>query len=365
MAGHTAEIADGWPQAGPVADTMTAVTFREFGGPEVLRAESLPTPQPMAGEVLIRVGAVSVGRLLDLVARSGNHPYAKFTFPHVLGAEHAGVIAAIGPDVEGFSIGERVATFPVVTCGDCELCLARYTELCPSLQIIGTHRQGAYAEYITVPADIVNIVPATMTPTDAVAVALAGAVALNQFDRAGLQPGDRVIVQGASSALGSTTALMARHLGADVIVTSRHESKRQRLRELGFTKVLDATAESFPADVRKEFEGRGAKIIVDNLGEARTWANGMQALDIGGTIVSSGAFLGREVTVSLQRLYSSGQRIIGVRTGNLSSARRLWGEVRQGFRSPTDRSFALHDAAEAHRYVESSSNVGRVSLVVT
>jgi NADPH:quinone reductase and related Zn-dependent oxidoreductases len=354
----------GWPAACPIPTTMTAVTFRQFGGPEVLRAEQIETPTPAPGEVLIKVGAVSVGRLLDLVARSGKHPYAKFAFPHILGAEHAGVIAGLGEGVDGFSIGDRVATFPVITCATCEFCLVGYTELCVSLQIIGTHRQGAYAEYIAVPSEVVNLVPEGMTPTEAVAVALAGAVALNQFDRAGLRPGDRVIVQGATSALGSTTALMARHLGAEVIVTSRHEDKRERLREFGFDVVLDATSESFPADVRQAFGGRGAKIIIDNLGESRVWANGMQALDVGGTVVSSGAFLGHDVTISLQRLYSSGQRVIGVRTGNLGSARRLWNEVRGGFRSPTDRTFSLADAADAHRYVESNSNFGRVSLVV-
>jgi hypothetical protein len=73
----------------------------------------------------------------------------------------------------------------------------------------------------------------------------------------------------------------------------------------------------------------------------RALANGMQALDIAGTLLSSGAFLGRDVTVSLQRLDSSGQRNIGVRTGNISSAHRLWDEVREGFRNPTDRTFAL------------------------
>ncbi len=359
----TDTIGASWPTISAVPATMTAVTFREFGGPEVLRAEPIETPAPAPGEVLIKIGAVSVGRLLDLVARSGNHPYAKFAFPHILGAEHAGVIAGLGAEVEGLSVGDHVATFPIITCAACEFCVLGSTELCSSLQIIGTHRPGAYAEYISVPSSVVNLVPDTMTPTEAVAVTLAGAVALNQFDRAGLQPGDRVIVQGGTSALGSTTALMAHHLGAEVIVTSRDAEKREKLRNLGFGVVLDATSESFAEDVRQAFAGRGAKIIVDNLGDPRVWANGMEALDKGGTMVSSGAFLGREVTVNLQRLYSNGQRVIGVRTGNLESARRVWDEVRRGFRSPTDRTFSLADAADAHRYVESNSNFGRVSLV--
>ncbi len=353
-----------WHPLQPVPDQMIAVTFREFGDPDVLRPEPLPTPAPGIGEVLVQVRAVSVGRLLDLVARSGRHPYAQFTFPHVLGAEHSGVVAAVGEGVTEVAVGDRVAIFPVVNLVEDDLTRAGYPELSPALQIIGTHRPGAYAQYCVVPAVNVYPVPEGMGPVEAVAVALAGAVAMNQFYRVGLQPGHRVIVQGATSALGSTTALLARHLGAEVLVTSRAEEKRVRLRELGFTHVLDATSPDFPTAALEAFGGKEADIVVDDLGDAIVWANGMDVLAAGGAVVSSGAFLGREVTVNLQRLYSRGQRIVGVRTGTPDAARRMWAEVASGFRSVIDRTFDLKEAPQAHRYVESSSNLGRVALVV-
>jgi len=353
----------GWPAAGPVPATMRAVAFHEFGGPDVLRVDEVPTPRPGSDEVLIRVAAVSVGRLLDLVARAGRHPYATFTFPHVLGAEHTGVVAAVGNGVTGFAIGDRVATFPVLTDPACPMVAAGFAELSPTARIIGTHLSGAYADYIAVPATNVSAVPDGMSPADAVALALAGVVAMNQFTRAGLVAGQRVVVQGASSALGSTTALLARHLGARVIVTSRDEAKRTRLRELGFDAVLQASSTSFAADVRDAFDGHGADIVVDNLGDPLVWTHGMDALAAGGTMVSSGAFLGRMVPVDLQRLYSFGQRIIGVRSGNLSAAQRLWVEAAAGFRSVVDRTFPLTEAPRAHEYVEASANVGRVALL--
>jgi len=342
---------------------MRVVAFHEFGGPDVLRVDEVPTPQPAPGEVLIRIAAVSVGRLLDLVARSGRHPYAKFTFPHVLGAEHTGVVAAVGADVAGFDVGDRVATFPLLTDPDCPMVTAGFAELSPTARIIGTHLSGAYADYIAVPATNVSAVPEGMSPAEAVAVALAGVVAMNQFTRAGLVAGQRVVVQGASSALGSTTALLARHLGARVIVTSRDETKRERLRELGFDAVLQASSPTFAADVRDVFDGSGADIVVDNLGDPALWTHGMDALAPGGAMVSSGAFLGRTVPVDLQRLYSFGQRVIGVRSGNLAAARRLWAEAASGFRSVVDRTFPLTEAARAHEYVEASANVGRVALL--
>lgn len=353
----------GWPFAAPVPATMRAVAFHEFGGPEVLRVDEVPTPRAGSGEVLIRIAAVSVGRLLDLVARSGRHPYATFTFPHVLGAEHAGVVAAVGEGVTGFTVGDRVATFPVLTDPNCPTVAAGFAELSPTARIIGTHLSGAYADYIAVPATNVFGVPDGMSPADAVALALAGVVAMNQFTRAGLVAGHRVVVQGASSALGSTTALLARHLGARVIVTSRDEIKRARLRELGFAAVLQASSPTFADDVRDVFGGRGADIVVDNLGDPQVWTHGMDALAAGGAMVSSGAFLGRTVPVDLQRLYSLGQRVIGVRSGNLDAAHRLWGEAGAGFRSVVDRTFALTEAPRAHEYVEASANVGRVALL--
>ncbi|MBF4571859.1 zinc-binding dehydrogenase [Herbiconiux sp. VKM Ac-1786] len=344
---------------------MTGVVFREFGGPEVLKPESMPVPEPGPGDVLVRVGAVSVGRLLDIVARSGKHPYATFQFPHVLGAEHAGTVAAVGPGVDGVSVGDRVAVFPVVVPADDEMVLAGFGELASSVAIIGTHRQGAYAQYSRVPAANLLPVTADIDPVEAVSVALAGGVAMNQFDRAGgVGPGTRVIVQGATSALGSTTALLAKHLGADVIVTSRHESKRERLRELGFTHVLDAIDGDFPDRVREAFGGKGAQVIVDNLGAPLIWEHGFEVLAPGGTVVSSGAFLGHQVPINLQRLYSLGQRVVGVRSSNLNSAKKAWGEVSAGFRSVVDRTFSLTDAAAAHQYVESGGNVGRVALTV-
>jgi NADPH:quinone reductase-like Zn-dependent oxidoreductase len=344
---------------------MRAVTFREFGGPEVLRVEEMPTPKPGRGEVLVRVEAVSVGRLLDLVARSGKHPYMTFTFPHILGADHAGVVAQLGEGVEGVAVGDRVAVFPVVLEGEDKMTRAGRADLSPGVRIIGTHRPGAYAQYTAVPAENLLPMPADLSPSDAVAVVLAAAVAENQFHHAGgVGPGSRVIVQGATSALGSTTALYALHRGADVVVGSRDPAKRDRLREIGFAHVLDCNPSDFATRAREAFGGEGADVVVDNLGEPTLWDCGFDALGPGGTVVSSGAFLGRIVPLNLQRLYSQGHRIVGVRSGTLASARRAWTEVEQGFRSVVDRTFPLEDAPAAHAYVEAGGNVGRVALTI-
>lgn len=173
-----------------------------------------------------------------------------------------------------------------------------------------------------------------------------------------------MLVQGASSALGSLTASLARHLGGHVIAASRSAAKRQRLEGLHPDAVLDPAEPGFVQEIRALTGGRGADIVVDNLGEPGIWAASLAALAPGGALVSSGAFLGRDVTVDLPRLYLRGQRIIGVRTGNATSARAVWAEADRGFRPMVDATFALADAARAHRYLQDEQNVGRVALLV-
>lgn len=355
----------GWPSLTAAGATMRAVVFREFGAPEVLHTEEIPVPAVRPGEVLVQVAAVSVGRFLDLAARAGVHPYRGYTFPHVLGAEHAGLVAAAGAGVTGWQAGDRVACFPALTDGTCRFCRDGYQELCTSLTLIGTHRPGAYAEYVAVPADSLYRVPDGVSPVQATGLALSGVVAMNQLRRAGFRPGQWVLVQGASSGLGSVTASLAAHLGGQVFAASRSEAKRDRLRAmLNVKATLDPADPDFAGQVRELTGGHGADIVVDSLGEPALFQLSLASLAPGGTLVSSGAFLGRDVTVDLPRLYLNGQRIVGVRTGNPASAEALWAEVGRGFRAPLDTTFPLADAALAHRYLAGEQNTGRVALLV-
>ncbi|MEJ2884986.1 quinone oxidoreductase family protein [Actinomycetospora aeridis] len=363
-----------WPAVPPeIPGTMAAVVFDRFGPPDVLRLDAVPTPAPGPGEVLVRVAAVCVGRFLDVSLRAGRHP-VKPALPHVLGVEHAGTVVAVGDaaqrsstvetgdEVRGVAVGQHVAVWPVLGCGDCTACAAGSTEACPRLHIAGVHGPGAYAEYTVVPEAAVWAIPDDLDPATAAGVALAGPVAMNQLQQAGLRAGDWVLVAGAASALGATTAELARHLGARVIGTSRAAWKRERLRGLGLEAALDPTAASFVDDVRAVTGGAGVAVAVDDLGEPDIFARLTDVLAPRGVLVSSGAFLGGTVPLDLARLYTLNQRILGVRTGNAASARALWAEVGRGFRPVVDRSFPLEAAADAHRFLEADDNMGRIVL---
>jgi NADPH:quinone reductase-like Zn-dependent oxidoreductase len=341
---------------------MRAVAFSHFGGPEVLHQIEVDTPRVGPTDVAVRVAAVSLGRLLDVSARAGTHPYVRFTLPHILGAEHAGIVAAVGSDVASVRQGDRVAVFPVVSCGDCVACDSGVSEACPRTQIMGVHTPGSYAEYTVVPEANVFAVPAEVTLVDAAALALSGAVAQNQFDEAGLTAGEWLLIQGASSALGSLTMALALHRGARVIAASRSTEKRARLAELGAEVVLDPFDPRFLELVMHATGGAGVNLAVDNLGHAELWHTTMNALSVRGRVVTSGAFLGERVEISVLSLYYGNRRILGVRSGNLRSAARLWSAVNEGLRPPVDCVFPIAQASEAHRYLEAGTNVGRVLL---
>ena len=353
--------------------TMDATVATGFGDPDVLVTARLPVPEPGEDEVLVRVGAVGVGRTLDLAARAGRHPYPGYRFPHVFGSEHAGTVVALGSSAAGperagaIRVGDRVAVYPSVVCGECAACRSGRTEACSRLEIVGMHRQGADAEYAAVPAANVHVIaPATadaMDPATAAALALSGPVSTHQLREANLRAGDWVVVQGATSALASVTAALAVHLGARVIGTSRSPAKRAVLEGLGLSAVLDSGADDLTEQVLELTGGAGVAVVVDDLGDPGLFAVSTAVLATLGTVVTSGAFLGPVVPLDLGRLYLRSQRVVGVRTGTSESVGAFWREVDAGFRPPVDAAFPLERAAEAHRHVESDTGIGRVVLV--
>lgn len=360
----TTAVVVAWPEPIEPGSTMTASVFREFGPPDVLHLAEVAAPRPGPDEVVVQVAAVAAGRYLDLAARAGTHPYPGYRSPHILGAEHAGLVAAVGSGVTDWTVGERVAVFPAVSCGACGHCRGGDDEMCAGLELLGMHRPGAYAAYVAVPARNLRRVPESVDPEQATALALGGAVVLNQLGRARFRSGQWVLVQGASGALGSMTVALVRHLGGHPVALSRDADKRARLVELGAEHVMDPAEHDLAGNIAEVTGGRGVDIVVDNLGDSALWEISMAALATGGHLVTSGAFLGRSVPVDPSMLYLRSQHILGVRSGNHATASAIWQEVERGFRPVLGTTFGLADAAAAHRFLETDQHVGRVTLIV-
>jgi len=336
----------------------------EFGPADVLKIEDAQAPKPAAGEVLVRVRAVRVGGLLDIGTRAGRNPFARLSFPHILGADFAGDVVEVADGVSGFSPGDRVAVSPFIACGRCPACEGGREYGCPNAQLIGVHRQGSYAELVSVPAKNARRIPDRMSYEQAAALALSGPVAFTQFSVAGLRPGDWVLVTAAASGLGLVTGLVAKALGARVIATSRKDWKRDMLRERGFEHVLDTEDAEFATRVGELTEGQGVAIAVDNIASAAMFPKVQAALGRLGTLVSSGAHVAEPVPLDMRSLYLKSQSVVGIRTHTQAALDGFWELAEDGLETLVDKTFPLDDVVEAHRYVEAEKNFGRVLLTV-
>jgi NADPH:quinone reductase-like Zn-dependent oxidoreductase len=331
---------------------MRAVVIREHGDVEVLNIEDMPTPEPGVGEVRIRVGAVSVNSFLDVSNRAGKVPFTSYSFPHILGVEHAGVVDSVGGEVPDW-----------VTPGTRVVVQAAYLKPDGTVGLLGVHREGSAAEYSVVPVSCLRPLPGGVSFVEAAALALNGPLAVRQLQHAGFEPGEWVLVQAAASAAGSMMIKVLQHLGGRIIATSRDEGKRERLRELGVEHVLDTSAVDLAAQVHA-ITGAGADLVVDNIGDPTLWRSTIASLRDGGRVVTSGAKFGGEVPLDVRDLYTRNLSVLGVRTYNPPAADRLWDLVQEGLRPVISEVFPLESVRDAHRCIENQENIGRVVLSV-
>lgn len=343
---------------------MRAVVMRDFGDPGVLELQKIPRPEPGPGEARIRVEAVALNNTRDVLTRTGRHPFSSsVTPPHILGGEHAGTVDALGEGVEAGWLGRRVAVAAAIPCGRCPFCLAGHDEACVRSEVIGIHRPGAYAEFVTVPMTNVHRLPDDVSSVDAAVLMTTGPVGLAQVNAAELGEGDVLVVPGIGGALGSMVAALAARRGVRVVGLERDV---QRLASLALpaAEILDATAENLEDQLRDACGAGGAQAVIDNLGLRHIWDACLAVLGPRGRVVISGAIGDGPVSVHLRRLYVGSQSIIGLRTGNLRAVAEFWSEVQKGFRLPGGlvESFALWNAAGVHGGVEAGQKVGHYAL---
>ncbi len=347
---------------------MKAFVIDGFGGPEVLRLAEVPLPEPGPGEVRVRVAAVAVARTKDVATRAGRPPFAPQIagFPHILGAEHAGVVDGVGSGVDAELIGQRVAVSAVVSCGQCRACQRGHEEACAQFRLVGVHLPGCYAEYVVVPIANLSPVPDEVSLGEAASIAANGGVARAQLAAGEVGPGSVVLIVGAAGSLGSTAAALASWRGAQVVGVDRLSANPHALEGLPLLAAVDGEAPDLQDQLRAVAGPDGFDCIVDNLGLADLWNAYRPALATLGRIVVSGAINHEPLPMRLLPFYLHSQSLIGVRTGNRAQIAGVWQDVTAGFRPPSSH---LHrvpwaDVAEAHRRVEAGTAGGQAVLEV-
>lgn len=334
------------------------------GGLEHLRVQELPEPTIQSpDQVLIRVHAVALNRL-DLLVAEGL-PGVRYTFPHVVGSDGAGVVQEVGSEVRGISPGDRVMVNPTLYCGQCPACLAGEDSLCSTLRVLGEHCPGTAAEHIVVPAENLAPVPPAMPWSQAACFSLATLTAWRMLTaRARVQTGETVLIWGIGGGVAQAALQIARLLGARSIVTSSSQAKLEAARGLGADAVLNHRDVDVAAEVRKLTEGRGVDVVVDSAGE-QCWPGSLRSLRRGGRVVICGATTGPHVTMDLRRLFWHQWSILGSTLGSrkeyaeivrLAGEGRLWPLV--------DRVVPLDQALGAYERLQRGEQVGKLVIEV-
>lgn len=342
---------------------MRAITFHRRGGPEVLAYEEVPDPVPARGEVLVRVRACGLNHL-DLHVREGSHGM-KAPLPHIGGLEAAGEVAALGPGVRGWNVGERVIVLAFTFDGTCEYCREGRENLCLNRQIIGLSRDGGFAEQVAVPASCLVRTPDDISDIQAAALPAAFGTAWHMLvSRARLEPGEWVVVLAAGSGIGSAAIQIARERGATVIATARSADKLAKARELGADHVIDTAATPrFEREVLRITAGRGADVVFEHIGPA-TWRSSLASLRSGGRVVTCGGLSGRMAETDLWNLFWRQLTVLGSMGATRSDLEGALGLVEAGRVSPViDRTFPLSETRAAQEYLAAGGAFGKVVVV--
>ena len=329
-----------------LSDTMTAIEITAPGGPEVLRPTTRPMPHPMAGEILIKVTAAGVNRP-DVLQRSGAYPPPPGA-SDLPGLECAGTVAAVGPGVTRWQIGEPVCA------------------LLPG---------GGYAEFALTHQDHALPIPKGLSMTEAAGLPETFfTVWTNVFDRARLKAGETFLVHGGSSGIGTTAIQLAHAFGARVLTTAGSEEKCRFCEDLGAERAINYRTQDFVEITRDATGGQGADVILDMVGGDYV-ARNIKALATEGRLCQIAFLSGAETTLNLAPLMMKRATLTGstLRPRSIQAKaeiatalhKQVWPLIEQSRVRPIiNATFPLREAAKAHALMESSGHIGKIILEV-
>jgi alcohol dehydrogenase len=322
-------------------------------------AEVPAPPPPSPGEVQIRVRAVALNHI-DVWGWRGM-AFAKRKLPLVVGAEAAGEIAAVGPDVLGFAPGDPVVMYGALTCGVCRACREGRDNLCEDVKgLMGFHVDGVARELVNLPARLVIPVPPGVALRDAACAPIAFATVEHMlFDNAKLQPGETILVHAGGSGIGTAAIRMAKAIGCTVITTVGDDAQVEKARALGADHVVNYRTDRFEGAVRKITAKKGVDVVFEHVG-ADTFNGSLLVLKRGGRLVTCGATSGPSATINLMQLFQQQYRIFGSFGASLRNIRDGLAKMAGGLLPVIDTEVALADFERGLARLESRQVFGKI-----
>lgn len=312
---------------------------------------------------MVRLEAAAMNRV-DIWVRNG-WPGLKLDYPHILGADGAGVIAETGEGVTEIQPGERVVINSNLSCGHCEACTAGKDNLCRYWHLLGETVRGTYAEFVCVPARNVLVVPNGFSLREAAASSLVFHTAWHSLIKRGsVRPGESVLVVGASGGVNTACIQVAKLAGAIVYVVGSNSQKLSAARSFGADHLIDRSVDENWAKTVFEMTGRrGVDIIVDNVGI--TFPMSFRAARKGGRLLTVGNTGGAKFEIDNRFIFSKHLSILGSSMGTREDFSQVMQLVFAGTLKPVlDRDFPLADIRSAHSYYEDGDFIGKVTLSI-
>ena len=343
---------------------MRAVVYDSCGDPSVLRVAEVPRPVPVHGDVLVQVKACAINGY-DLMARGGAYRPNK-AFPHILGGDIAGTVAAYGPGcAEALPLGAHVILYWVRSCGHCETCLRGFPTTCLNYRYLGAHLPGGYADYVVVPE--ANLVPIGDFDDWVHAAALPMAYGTSWHmlvTRAQIAPGETVLIQAAGSGIGMAAVQIARLAGARIIASAGSNDKLEKARDMGAEDVINYREQNLLDEVMRITAKRGVDVAFEHVG-GTMWDLVVRSMTRNGRIVTCGGTAGYDVSMNIAHVFHKQLTILGSNSATKWELLQLTQYLLNGQFAPVvDRVFDLAQAAEAHKYVGDRQQFGKVVLGV-
>jgi len=347
---------------------MKAMVLSEIGAP--LRLQTVPVPKIGPDDVLLRVRAVGVGLTVVIMTAV---PGRVTSFPRIPGHEVAGEVVEVGSEVAHVKLGERVTCHFYLTCGACRFCRSGRETLCTGFRgNVGLACDGAYAEYMAIPAANVTPIPPEVSDLDAAIAADAICTPYHACrEEARVGPGDSVLIVGAGGGVGIHGVQMAKLCGGWVLAADMGDDKLAAAKECGAAALIDVRRGELATQVRALTDGRGVDAAIDFVASRETLEGCMASLARAGRLVIIGsrppAVFGVDArfTVEPGRMLNDMLEIHGSRYVSLAEIQQTLELLRQRrIRAIVSRTFPLEGAEEAHDLLRKNALVGRAALLL-
>jgi len=342
---------------------VRALTLAGHGKTDRLVVAEMPTPRPGPDEVRVAVRAAALNHL-DLFVLGGL-PGLTVSFPHIGGADGAGVVAEVGAGVTTWKSGDEVVINPGLWCGGCEWCARGEESQCLTFRLLGEHVHGTFAEFVNVPARSLARRPPHLGWVEAAAFPLTYLTAWRMLvTRARLRPGEVVLIHGIGGGVAQAALAIAKRTGAQVIVTSSDDAKLGLAARLGADLTINYSTADVVKEVRRLTGMRGADVVVETAGAA-TWTTSLRCAAKGGRIVTCGATAGPNPPEEIRLIFWNQLSILGSTMGSRGDWLAMLRAVEAwGLRPAIDVVLPLERGGEAYERLAQGKHAGKIVLTV-